>query len=221
MWSSPIIKHSPGDPLRDLDWRVMARSDRLVVRRHRAETELRCTILLDASGGHGYWRKGAWPRKARPPLKGTKWGYAAVMAATLAWWLRRQGEPVGLSIMGGADVQWPWLPPAKSQNHMARMLGVIAGLRPEGEANIGDVFARVGGVLPRRSLVIVISDLMEEPTTWKQELRALVSRRTDVRVVHLHDAAEWTLNYKDAGKFVSPEGALPWRWTRLMYDSSI
>ena len=74
--------YSPGDSLRDLDWRVLARSDRLVVRRHRAETELSCTILLDGSGDMDTGDRGGWPRKARPPLQGTKWGYAAVMAAT-------------------------------------------------------------------------------------------------------------------------------------------
>ena len=198
--------YSPGDSLRDLDWRVLARSDRTVVRRHRAETDLRCTIVLDASGDMDTGDKGVWPRNARPPLRGTKWGYAAVMAATLAWWLHRQGEPVGLALVGGEGVRHPWLPPRKSSNHMARLMGEIANCRPAGRADLGDAFSRIGGSLPRRSLVFVLSDLMEEPSSWTPTLGALVSRRTDVRVAHVHDPAEWSLDYSDASRFVSPEG---------------
>ena len=201
--------YCPGDSLRDLDWRVMARSDRLVVRRHRAETELSCTLVLDASGDMDTGDRSDWPRGARPPLQGTKWGYAAVMAATLAWWLHRQGEPVGLAVVGGEDVRWRWLPPRKGQNHMARLMGVIASCRPHGRADLGEAFARIGTSLPRRSLVLVLSDLMEEPSGWTDQLRAMVSRRTDLRMVHIHDPGEWTLDYKDAGRFLSPEGGDP------------
>jgi hypothetical protein len=92
---------------------------------------------------------------------------------------------------------------------MTRLLGVIAELRPGGRADLGEAFERIGNSLPRRSLVLVLSDLMEEPASWTSQLSALVSRRTDVRVAHIHDPAEWNLDYRDAGRFVSPEGGAP------------
>ena len=85
-------EYSPGDPLRDLDWRVMGRTDRLVVRRHRAERELPTTLVLDASGDLRTGASGGWPQARTSPFFGTKWGYAAVLTATLAYWLCRADE---------------------------------------------------------------------------------------------------------------------------------
>ncbi|MEC8423622.1 MAG: DUF58 domain-containing protein, partial [Myxococcota bacterium] len=99
-------EYAPGDNLKDLDWRVVARSDKLVVRRHQAENEQSVTILLDASGDLGTGTAGARSEGSRTPLDGSKWGYATVFAATLAWWLERQHEPVGLEVLGGTDVRW-------------------------------------------------------------------------------------------------------------------
>jgi uncharacterized protein (DUF58 family) len=199
-------EYSPGDPLRDLDWRVQARTDRLVVRRHRAETEMPVTFLVDASGdlatGEGF-RSG---RRLRPALEGTKWGYAAVLTATLAWWLHRRGEPVGLMVAGGTGVRWPWLPPRGGIQHLTRIFGVLADLTPSGEANLGRSLTELGARLPRRSMLVLVSDLMEEPAAWGPPLSGILARQVDIRVAHLHDAREWRLDYGSGLRFRSPEG---------------
>lgn len=195
-------EYAPGDNLRDLDWRVMGRSDRLVVRRHEAETELSCTILLDASGDLATGE----PSGRRPPLDHGKWGSAVVLAASLAWYLQMRREPVGLQIAGGSDVRFPWLPPRGGRKQLARLMGSLAEVRPAGRADLGLALEILGRRLPRRSLVVVISDLMEEPDSWGPSLVALAARRADVRVVHLHDRREWLLDYDGAARFRSPEG---------------
>lgn len=198
--------YTPGDPLRDLDWKVLARSDKLVVRRHQAETELATIIVLDASGDMATGSH----RGHRPPLDRGKWGAAATLAATLAWYLVRRGEPVGLAILGGSDdLPWRWLPPRSGEAHVAQVLATIAAARPSGRAGLAEGFADVGGRIPRRSLVMVVSDLMEEPDEWGPQVAALARRRTDVRVAHVYDPAEWNLDFSHAVRFYSPEGGRP------------
>jgi uncharacterized protein (DUF58 family) len=199
-------EYAPGDPLRDLDWRVAGRSDRLVVRRHQAETEQAVTLVVDASGDLATGAHGRYPRDARPPFDGTKWGYAAVLTATLAWWLEHHHEPVGLLVLGGEDVRWKYLPPQSGGAHLARILGVLAETRPAGKADIGARLNELGGRVRGRSLVVLISDLMEEPDTWGPTLATLLARRADLRVVHLHDSAEWAFDMGEAAVFQSPEG---------------
>ncbi|NOY26045.1 MAG: DUF58 domain-containing protein, partial [Oligoflexia bacterium] len=136
-------EYTPGDPLRDVDWKVAARTDRLVVRRHHAVSDLPVTIVFDASGDLGTGDRG---RYQRPPLDGSKFGYAVTLAATLAWLLIHQGEPVGLAIVAGEEPgrdgqgispRWPWIPPRSGQAHLAQIVAALAALRPAGTANLG------------------------------------------------------------------------------------
>ncbi len=199
-------EYAPGDPLRDLDWRVLGRSDRLVVRRHRAEDELACTIVLDASGDLATGRAG---RRGLPPLDGSKWGVAVVLAATFAQWAARRNEPVGLAVVGGAGVPLRWLPPRGGRPHLARLHGILASTRPEGRAELGAALSQLGPRVRRRSMVLVISDLMEEPASWGPALDAFGMRGVDLRVLHVHDPAEWRFAMPGPARYRSPEGGDP------------
>jgi len=201
-------EYAPGDPIKDLDWRVMGRSDRLVIRRHRAEAELATTLVLDASGDGATGRGGAHPR-GRPPLDGTRWGSAVVFCAALAWWLERHQEPVGLLVLGGGDVRWSWLPPATGRAQLVRVLGVLAGARPAGRTDLGAGLRSLGARLPRRSVAVLVSDLAQEPAEWGPAAATLRARRADLRVVHLIDRAEWGLDFDRPLRFFSPEGGAP------------
>lgn len=197
-------EYSPGDPIRHLDWRVAARTDRLVIRRHRVETELAVTLVLDASADI---QTGSAGKAGRPPLDdGSKWATAATLAATVAYFLHKRAEPVGLMVLGGEEVRWPYMPPRSSAGHLAQLFGVIAETRPAGRAELAQGLARLGPRLGRRTLVVLLSDLMEEPAEWGPQLSALGARAADLRVVHLHDPAEWALELGTAGRFFSPEG---------------
>ncbi len=196
-------EYVPGMDLRGLDWRVWGRSDRLVVRRYEAETELPCTLVVDLSGDLG---TGETSRTAYPPLEGSKAGYAIMLAGTLAYWLHRHGEPVGLEIVAGEGMQHRSLPPRGGRSHLQSLFLQLASARPSGRADLLPALSRVGGRLKRRSWVGLITDGMEEPSRWLPALAAFARRGADVRLFHLHDAAEWALDFRSPALFFSPEG---------------
>ncbi len=198
-------EYAPGDSPRDIDWKVLARSERLVVKRYQLETELSCMLVLDASGDMGTGERG---RHGRPPIEGSKLGYALCATACLAWFMSRSREPVGLVVLGQEPV---FLPARQGEAHLARILGVLASLRPGGEAGLGPAMSRIGSHVRRRSLVVLVSDFMEEPQGWVPELSALRRRKTDVAALHVMDRRELDLDFEDPALFFSPEGgdALP------------
>lgn len=199
-------EYRPGMDLRHLDWRVLARSDRLVVRRFETETELPCTVVLDLSGDLGTGSAGRYP-----DLDRSKAGYAITLVATLLYWLHRHGEPVGLELLAGDGAQWSSLPPRSGRNHLQLLFTVLASARPGGVADLASALTRVGERVRRRSLAIVVTDGMEEPARWLPSLSALARRKTDLRLLHLFDPVEWRLDLQRPVQVFSPEGgaALP------------
>jgi uncharacterized protein (DUF58 family) len=189
--------YDAGDSLRDVDWRVLARTDRLVVRRYRAETELPVTILLDASADLG-----STPAKLDAALR---------LAATLAYLLFLDGEPVGLTIGAGDGVALRRLPPRRGTRHRAPLCLLWASVRPAGRAGLDGLFRDVGAQLGARSLVAVVSDFMEEPAGWGGSLAALTRKRVDLRAFHVWDPAELELRYGAPLRLRSPEtgGEIP------------
>jgi hypothetical protein len=196
----------PGDDARAIDWRVFARSDRLVLRRHAAERQLPVTIVIDASADAG-----TGPELRASPLEGrrTKLGFGVCLAATLAVFLSRLGEPVGLRVLAGADLPWRVLAPRRGRAHLHRLLAVLAAVRPEGKADLPAALAALGRSGRRRSTTFLISDLMEPAGGYAQSMRAFGCRIGDLRVAHLFDPDELDLRIGPAAQLYSPEGGAP------------
>jgi uncharacterized protein (DUF58 family) len=186
--------YAPGDSLRDLDWRVLARTERLVVRRHRAEQELACTLVFDASADLG----------SVP----AKWEHAVQLVATLAVFLSGLGEPVGLVIGAGVGAEQRSWPTRQGRRHLLRMLVELARVRPAGRASLDGLFREVGPRLAARSLVAVVSDFMEPVEVWSDALAALVRRRCDLRALHVYDPVELGLPFDEPVRVRSPETGL-------------
>ncbi len=182
--------YTPGDSLRDLDWRVLARRDRLVVRRYRAETEMRATLVLDASADLG-----STPEK---------WDTSIAIIATIAYLLFLENEPVGLHVTAGEG--GTVLRPRRGRAQLARVLSTLAAVRPAGRASLADAFAAVGARAHDRSLLVVVGDFMESPASWVPALDALARRRVDLRAIQLFDRREFELDFPQPLKLYSPEG---------------
>lgn len=228
-------EYLPGMDLRHVDWRVWGRTDKHVVKRFETETELPVTVVLDLSadlstGRVERWQdrlmagaSGPWARFARrmlgdlggsraeqhaslPDLEESKAGYALTLAATLAYFFHLHREPVGLELVAGEGSPFVSLPARGGRSHLQALFLALATARPGGRAELAETLVRVGARTPRRSLVNVITDGMEEPGDWLPSVAAFARRKTDLRFYHLYDRREWGLDLDQAARFYSPEG---------------
>lgn len=198
-FSVEFIEHrayQPGDEPRYLDWRMLARSDRLFVKQFEEETNLRAMILLDAS------RSMAW-RGAADRL--TKLDYAQRLAAAVALILLRQRDATGLITF---DESVREIVPARVKTGQWRRLvqgisGTPGGLGTAAEAAL----RQVTSLLVRRGLVVLLSDLLFERSLALTALRYLRHRGHQVVVFHLMDPAERELGGPPEVRFTDPESS--------------
>jgi uncharacterized protein (DUF58 family) len=173
-------EYSPGDDLRDLDWRVFGKTDRYYIKQYMEETNLRCTILLDASGSMSYAGKAAARRDGRPL---SKFEYARFMAACLAHLLIGQQDGVGL-VRFDSEVR-RYFPARGQAGYLRAMLGDLAEAVAGGETGLAPVLHEVAERIRRRGLVILISDLFDEPEALLNALQHFRFRKHEVIVFHV------------------------------------
>ncbi len=181
----------PPHPLKDVDWRAYARNDRLVIRERRAERDLECVLVLDASADLG-----STPGKWRQALEVT----AALACAVLA-----NGDPVGLRIGAGVGMTDRVIPARRARGQLARILMALASVQPAGRAELATLFSDVGERVHGRTLVGLVSDFMEDPAAWSGSLSALARRHVDLRAVQVYDRAELSLGEDEPARLISPE----------------
>jgi uncharacterized protein (DUF58 family) len=174
---SEYREYSPGDDLRYLDWRVLARSDRFFVKQFEAETNLNCYLLLDCSGSMDFASNSE-----------TRLDYGASLAAALGLLMLRQGDQVGLVVFD--DAVRRFIPPRGNARHFAAIIEALEGVRPGGDTNISGVLHEIAEQVRRRSLVIVISDFFDDVESVLRGLQHFRYRRHEVIVLHLLDDAE-------------------------------
>src|SRR6058998_3143390 len=188
--------YQPGDEPRYLDWRMLARSDRLFVKQFEEETNLRAMILVDAS------RSMAW---RGVPERLTKRAYADRLAAALALILLRQRDATGLVTFDEAVRQA--IPARVKTGQWGRL---VRGLldTPDGRGTAAAAaLRRLTSLLVRRGLVVLISDLLFDRDLALTALRYLRHRGHQVIVVHLMDPAEAELSGPPEVRFRDPESA--------------
>jgi len=188
--------YQPGDELRYLDWRILARSDRLFVKQFEEETNLRAMILLDAS------RSMAWQGA---PGRLTKRAYADRLAAALALILLRQRDATGLLTF---DEEVRQLIPARVK--AGQWTRLVRGLldTPDGQGTAAQAaLQRLTALLARRGLVVLISDLLFDRELALAALRYLRHRGHQVIVFHLMDPAEAELGGPPEVRFRDPESS--------------
>ncbi|HEU5262104.1 MAG TPA: DUF58 domain-containing protein [Gemmatimonadales bacterium] len=188
--------YQPGDEPRYLDWKMLARSDRLFVKQFEEETNLRAMILVDAS------RSMAW-RGAPPPVRLTKRAYADRLAAALALILLRQRDATGLITFD--EVVRQVIPARVKAGQWTRL---VRGLldTPDGRGTAAQAaLLRLTSLLARRGLVVLVSDLLFERDLALTALRYLRHRGHQVIVLHLMDPAEAELAGPPEVRFRDPE----------------
>ena len=170
--------YHPGDEIRHIDWRAYGKTGKYFVKEFEDETSLRCQLLVDASGSMAYGDSTL-----------SKFDYARQLAASLAYLLLAQRDAVGLTVFD--DHVRTRLAPSTQQALFAQVTDTLEGLEPTDEASgpfAGGVAESLGEVLPtlpRRSLVVVISDFLDETDALISALARFRHARHELILFHV------------------------------------
>lgn len=186
--------YTPGDELRTLDWRMLARSDKYFVKLFEDETNLRAFILLDCSQSMDF-RSGQL----------SKLEYGSYLAAALTYLLLRQNDAVGL-VMFDHEVR-TFLPAKARPTQLRRVLDVLDQTDSRGDTDVGATLHQIAERIKRRGLLILISDLIDDEAKIASGLQHFRHNHHEVLVFHVMDDAELTFPYERLTRFKDMEGA--------------
>jgi uncharacterized protein (DUF58 family) len=180
--------YTPGDDLRRIDWNVFSRSDRLYIKLFEGETNTRVLTLLDISGSMNY---GSGEIK--------KIDYARVLAACLSYFAHHQRDGIGLLTF---DTQVKvHIPASRRSGQLFTILKEIDRVTPSDLTEFRKPLRFLAEILNRRGLIILISDLYDEPENIVAGLKQLKSKGNDIIVFHIMDDFELTFPFEDNAQF--------------------
>ncbi len=189
-------QYVPGDDVRDLDWRVYGRSDRYYIRQYIEETNLRATILLDASGSMKYTGRQSAHVDGRPV---SKFQYGQFLAASLAYLMINQQDGVGLVTF---DTKVRRYIPARSRaSHLRALMEEMHSTWPGEESRLAPVFHDIAERVHRRGLVLIISDLFDEAEDILKALHHFRYRKHEVLLFHVMAEEELTFPFNKWTRF--------------------
>jgi len=186
----------PGDDIRHIDWRVYGKADRFFIKEYEEETNLRTHLLLDCSGSMGYPEHPGTGRM-------TKWDYAATVAASLAHLLIHQQDGVGLTLFDSQMRRQ--LPVSTNRASLHNLSVVIEEHAPQDKTDVKKLFHYLSGRIPRRGMVVILSDLLTDPEDIIHGLQRFRYDLHDVLVLHILDHDELTFEFADRTLFEGME----------------
>lgn len=188
--------YTPGDDIRHIDWRVYGKADRFFIKEYEEETNMRVHLLLDCSGSMRYPEHPGTGRM-------TKWDYAATLAASLAHLLVYQQDAVGLTLFDNAIRRR--LPPSSSRVSLRKLASAIEGVEPRDRTDVSSLFPSLAGSIPRRGLVVVLSDLLTDVEAVVAGLQRFRYAKHDVIVLQILDQDEVEFPFSDRTLFEGME----------------
>jgi uncharacterized protein (DUF58 family) len=181
-------QYLPGDDLATLDWKVFARSDKHFVKKYEEDTNLTCHLLLDVSRSMGYG-SGAL----------TKLQYASYLTGALAYLMHRQRDSFGLIEFD--DSIAALLPASARPGHLRAVLLALERVQMGTRTNVAKPLHDLAAAVRKRGMVVLVSDLLDDPATVLDGLKHFRFRGTDVIVFHILDPYELQFPFEQAARF--------------------
>ena len=186
-FSTEFRQHRPyrlGDDLKHLDWKLYARSDRLYTRQFRETTNLSVLLVLDRSASMAFPESGV-----------TKFRYAQVLCAALAYLVSDQGHAVGLMTTEGGKLTY--IPPRGGRVHLRSLIARLDRLEASNGWDGPQAIARGAQLLQRRGVVLVVSDFYDDEESMRREMRRAAQRGHDVAMLQVLSADELALPFRE------------------------
>lgn len=185
-------QYLPGDDLATLDWKVYARSDKHFVKKYEEETNLACHLLVDVSRSMGYASGGV-----------TKLQYASFLIGAIAYLMHRQRDSFGL-ISFDERIR-AMLPASARSGHLRTVLLALERLEMGGTTNVAKPLNDLALAVRKRGMIVLVSDLFDDPQRVLDGLKHFRYRGTDVIVFHILDPYELKFPFDQAARFRDPE----------------
>jgi len=181
-------QYLPGDDLANLDWRVFARSDKHFIKKYQEETNLTCHLLLDVSGSMGYGSGEI-----------TKLQYGSYLTGALAYLMHRQRDSFGLIEFD--DRIAALLPASARAGHLRAVLLALERVQIGTRTNVAKPLRDLATAVRKRGMVVLVSDLLDDPASVLEGLKGFRYRGTDVIVFHILDPYELRFPFEHAARF--------------------
>lgn len=178
--------YMPGDDIRRIDWRLFARTDRFYLKEFEADTNTDFTLLLDVSRSMHFSSGGL-----------TKLDYARYLGACLTYFSHKQRDRVGMVTFDEEIIDF--VPPRAK--HLEVVLSTIDAVRPGGTSSLQRPMFQVAEAMHRRGIIVLVSDLYEEPDAILDAIKALRYKGNDLIVFHILDRAEIRFPFDESANY--------------------
>jgi uncharacterized protein (DUF58 family) len=182
-------EYTAGDDPRHLDYKMLARTERLYIKQYEEETNMRVQILLDTSGSMGFAYDAQF----------SKFDYGAYLTAVLSYLMTRQQDLVGLTTFD-SQVRLD-MPARSSPRHFNEMMRQLEQVTPGKETDLAEVLHKLASRFQRRCLIVLVSDLYDDPEGVIRALHHFHHRRHEVILFHVLDKAEIEFPFRDSVAF--------------------
>ncbi len=185
--------YSPGDDIRSMDWRVFGKSDRYYIKQYEEETNAQIHIVLDHSASMKF-------RHSHPV---SKYEYSLYLTVALAYLSLKQRDSVGLYMI--SDKIDRYLQPSSKQSHFSAILDLLRDVTPDGCSKIPYALQGLANRLHRRSIVIILSDFLDNVDSIVKSLEALRFKNNEVILFQINDQSELDLPFSNMVKYIDSE----------------
>ena len=184
--------YEPGDEVKHIDWKLYGKTNRLYVKRYEEETNLRAHLILDTSKSMSYTSS-----------KVSKLDYGSYLLAALSYLMISQQDAAGVVLFD--EKIRSFIPPKSTPSHLNTLLNVLDAPKPGNDTKIESVLHQMAERINKRGLVIIISDLLDEPKNVFKGLKHFRHRKQEVILFHILDRNELEFEFENRTKFVDME----------------
>ena len=184
--------YEPGDEVKHIDWKLYGKTNRLYVKRFEEETNLRAHLILDTSKSMTY-----------ASGKVTKLDYGSYLLAALSYLMISQQDAAGVVLFD--EKIRSFIPPKSTPSHLNTLLNTLDVKQPGNDTKIETVLHEMAERINKRGLVIIISDLLDDPKSILNGLKHFRHKKQEVILFHILDRNELEFDFDSRTKFIDME----------------
>lgn len=196
-FSSTFSEHrrsNIGDPIKDIDWNVYAKTEKHFIKKYEAETDLHCYIVMDISSSMGYKHENS---------EVSKLNYGIFLAAAISYMITKQQDSIGLITFDNELCHY--IRPKSKMTHLTNIITTLSQVKTSKETNFTSSLPNSIKLMKQKGLVVLITDMLGDTEAALQTLQMLRCKKHDVIVFQILDEAELKLPFKEMSSFIDTE----------------